>query len=100
IAIITRATLRWNRLLSFWAAVPKASKAIEAAKGVHFYKGIGEWPFIQQATISIWENLEAVHTFAYKGKAHSKIVKDTRKKKWYKEDLFSRFELLNDVTYE
>ena len=100
IAIITRATLRWNRLLSFWAAVPKASKAIEAASGVHFYKGIGEWPFIQQATISIWENLDAVHTFAYKGKAHSEIVKNTRKKKWYKEDLFSRFELLNDVTYE
>mgnify|MGYP000067419293 CR=1 FL=1 len=100
IAIITRATLRWNRLLSFWAAVPKASKAIEEASGVHFYKGIGEWPFIQQATISIWENLDAVHTFAYKGKAHSEIVKNTRKKKWYKEDLFSRFELLNDVTYE
>lgn len=100
IAIITRATLRWNRLLSFWAAVPKASKAIEEAVGVSFYKGIGEWPFVQQATISIWDNLDAVHTFAYKGKAHSQIVKKTRKKKWYKEDLFSRFELLEDRTYE
>jgi heme-degrading monooxygenase HmoA len=100
IAIITRATLRWNRLLSFWAAVPKASRAIEEAKGVRFYKGIGEWPFIQQATISIWESIEHVHTFAYKGKAHAEIVKDTRKMKWYKEDLFSRFELLNDVIYE
>jgi|TARA_B110000285_G_scaffold55560_1_gene63232 heme-degrading monooxygenase HmoA len=100
VAIITRATLRWNRLLSFWAAVPKASKAIEEAKGVRFYKGIGEWPFIQQATISIWESIDAVNTFAYKGKAHAEIVKDTRKMKWYKEDLFSRFELLDDVSHE
>jgi len=100
IAIITRATLRWNRLLSFWAAVPRASKAIEQAVGVNFYKGIGELPFIQQATISIWDNIEAVQNFAYKEKAHSDIVKDTRKKKWYKEDLFSRFELLEDFIHE
>ena len=52
------------------------------------------------STSNNWENLDAVHAFAYKGKAHSEIVKNTRKKKWYKEDLFSRFELLNDVTYE
>ena len=34
IVVITRATLRWNRLLSFWNAVPRASKAIKNAKGV------------------------------------------------------------------
>lgn len=100
IAIITRATLRWQRLLSFWAAVPRASRAIEQAVGVHYYKGIGEWPFIQQATISIWDNMNAVQNFAYKQKAHADIVKDTRKKKWYKEDLFSRFELLEDIIHE
>lgn len=97
IAIITRATLRWQRLLSFWKAVPFASKAIEAAQGIQFYKGIGEWPFVQQATFSIWDDFEAVKNFAYKGKAHAKIIKQTRKKNWYKEDLFSRFEILKDT---
>ena len=85
-------------MFSFWRAVPAASKAIIQAKGVSFYKGIGEWPFIQQATVSIWENFEAVNTFAYKGKQHATIVRKTREKKWYKEDLFSRFYLLSDTT--
>lgn len=94
--VITRATLNWNRLISFWKAVPQASKAISQAQGVYYYKGIGEWPFIQQATISVWESFDAVQKFAYKSKDHAEIVKTTKQKKWYKEDLFSRFELLSD----
>ena len=97
--VITRATLRWSRLFSFWRAVPAASKAIQSANGVHYFKGIGEWPFIQQATLSIWDNFEAVNSFAYKGKKHAEIVKKTRQKKWYKEDLFSRFYLISDKTF-
>lgn len=96
--VITRATLRWNRLLSFWKAVPEASRAIMNAQGVSYFKGIGELPFIQQATVSIWESFDAVNTFAYKGKEHAVIVKKTRQKKWYKEDLFSRFFLISDTT--
>lgn len=96
VVVITRATLRWNRLFSFWRSVPAASKAIDKARGVIYYKGIGEWPFIQQATVSIWDNFEAINTFAYKGKQHAEIVKKTKEKKWYSEDLFSRFYLLSD----
>lgn len=91
IGIITRATLRPSRLLEFWQSVPAASKAIQHAKGVLWYKGIGEWPMVQQATFSIWESLEDVKTFAYKSSAHANIVKKTRKRNWYKEDLFARF---------
>ena len=98
VAIITRATLRWNRLWSFWRNVPKASRSIEAAKGVTFFKGIGEWPFIQQATISLWTNQKAVMEFAYRQKAHAEIVKKTRQKKWYAEDLFARFHVLDEET--
>ena len=35
---INRATINWNRLFQFWKAVPKASKAIENATGVEFFK--------------------------------------------------------------
>lgn len=91
LGIITRATLRPSRLLEFWRAVPKASKAIQKAKGVLWYKGIGEWPLIQQATFSIWESLDDVKSFAYKNTNHAAIVKKTRKRNWYKEDLFARF---------
>jgi heme-degrading monooxygenase HmoA len=96
VAIITRATLRFGKLWSFWRAVPKASKAIENAKGVDFYKGIGEWPFIQQATISIWDSMEDVMQFAYRDKAHKEIVKQTKQERWYSEDLFARFNIIND----
>lgn len=91
IGIITRATLRPSRLVEFWSAVPKASKAIQKAKGVLWYKGIGEWPLVQQATFSIWESLEDVKAFAYKHTDHAAIVKKTRQRNWYKEDLFARF---------
>ena len=91
IGIITRATLRPNRLLEFWRAVPAASKAIQNAKGVLWYKGVGEWPLVQQATFSLWNSLEEVKDFAYKSSHHAVIVKKTRKRNWYKEDLFARF---------
>ena len=94
--VITRATLRWQRLRSFWRAVPHASAAIAKAKGVDYYKGIGEWPYVQQATLSIWDNFDSVKAFAYQTEAHAKIVRQTRREQWYKEDLFSRFELLSD----
>jgi heme-degrading monooxygenase HmoA len=98
IAIITRATLNYSRLLEFWKSVPKASKAIKNASGVIWFKGIGEIPFIQQATFSIWENINSVTDFAYKNKNHADIVKKTRKRNWYKEDLFARFEIVDKQT--
>ena len=98
VAVITRATLNWSKLIQFWKSVPRISKAIEKAKGVIFYKGIGELPFIQQATISIWKNNNFINDFAYKEIDHAAIIKKTRKNNWYKEDLFSRFLLLSDST--
>jgi len=95
IAIITRARLNYSKLLEFWNSVPKASKAIKNAKGVKWFKGIGELPFIQQATFSVWNNLQSVKDFAYKNIDHAEIVKKTKKRKWYKEDLFSRFVVLD-----
>ena len=54
-------------------------------------------PFIQQATFSIWENIESVTDFAYKNKNHAEIVKKTRQRNWYKEDLFARFEIIRQT---
>ena len=95
IGIITRAKINKAKLFEFWNSVPKASQAIKNAKGVEWCKGIGEWPFIQQATFSVWDNLESVKNFAYNKGAHSEIVKKTKKRNWYSEDLFARFEILH-----
>lgn len=98
IGIITRATLNTSRLIEFWRSVPSASRAISNASGVSWFKGIGEWPFIQQATFSVWDNEEAVQGFAYRSAPHANIVKKTRKRNWYKEDLFARFRILRVQT--
>ena len=73
---------------------------IWTAKGVLFYKGVGEWPWIQQATVSIWESFQAVNQFAYQHKGHAEIVRKTRQQKWYKEDLFSRFVVYSDTEFQ
>tara|TARA_B100001287_G_C22643662_1_gene511475 strand:+ start:847 stop:1518 length:672 start_codon:yes stop_codon:yes gene_type:complete len=96
IGIITRANLNKIKLLEFWFSVPRASKAIKEAKGVEWFKGIGEWPLIQQATFSVWDNMESVKNFAYQKGIHKEIVKKTRSRNWYNEDLFARFEILNE----
>lgn len=99
VAVITRATLRPSRLLAFWKSVPVASAAIEKAQGVQYFKGIGEWPFVQQATLSLWDSFEAVKQFAYGEKTHATIVKKTRSQNWYSEDLFARFHVLSDTGF-
>jgi hypothetical protein len=99
VAVITRATLRPARLLSFWRSVPQASLAIANARGVRYFKGIGEWPLVQQATLSIWDSIEAMKQFAYQGKIHNQIIKKTRNENWYSEDLFARFQILSDTGF-
>lgn len=94
IGILTRANLNSSRLLEFWKSVPKASRAIKNAKGVEWFKGIGEWPLIQQATFSVWDSIGSVKKFAYDKGPHSEIVRKTKKRNWYKEDLFARFEII------
>ena len=39
--------------------------------------------------------LERVKKFAYDKGAHSEIVRKTKKRNWYSEDLFARFEILH-----
>ena len=94
IGIITRASINKSRLLEFWKSVPKASRAIKNANGVMWFKGIGEWPLIQQATFSVWDSIESVKSFAYGNGPHSEIVQKTKHRNWYNEDLFARFEII------
>ena len=92
IAIITRATIKWNWLIRFWKYVPTSQEALEGNKGLIYTKGIGEVPVIQMATFSLWKNFDSVKRFAYKSKQHKEAIRRTRKNEWYKEELFSRFQ--------
>jgi len=91
IAVITRARIKWKYLWAFWKDVPAASKSLEPFDARWTGKGIGEWPLIQQATFSIWENQEAMMDFAYRNPEHRKVIQKTRKLGWYSEEMFARF---------
>lgn len=91
VAVLTRATIRTRSLLSFWKNVPSVSQSIETAPGNIFSIGVGELPFVQQVTFSLWENSQAMKNYAYKSQFHSKVVKQTRQQGWFKEELFARF---------
>lgn len=89
--VITRATIRKSKLIHFWRQVPATSRAIEQAAGRIFSIGIGEWPWVQQATFSIWEDEAALHGYAYQNAAHREAIRQTQVRQWYKEELFARF---------
>ncbi len=91
IAVITRATIKWNWLVRFWKYVPTSQEPLEGNKGLVYTKGIGEVPVVQMATFSLWRDFDAVKEFAYNSKQHKEAIRRTREYEWYKEELFSRF---------
>lgn len=94
VAIITRASIKTKELRRFWKYVPHTQKAIENAEGLIYTKGFGEFPIWEMATFSLWKNLDDAKAYAYQNKAHAKAVKMTREYNWYKEELFSRFQVI------
>ena len=91
IAVLTRATIRLNRLKKFWSHVDQAAAHMTQANGYITSVGIGEAPVYRQATFSIWESLEDVKAFAYRSREHVEVIKKTRSEGWYSEELFARF---------
>ncbi len=94
IAVLTRARIRTRLLFQFWKSVPDVSSSFDKAPGVLFSKGIGERPFIFQATLSVWENREKMFDFAYRSPKHIEVIKKTRELNWYSEELFAEFEVV------
>lgn len=95
IAILTRATIRLSRLSYFWRHVAPVAAQMTIAKGFITSYGIGEIPWIKQATFSIWKSKEDMKAFAYGMKEHVEVIKKTRQEKWYSEDMFVRFKILH-----
>lgn len=93
--ILTRARIRAKRLLHFWRSVPTVSEMMAGQPGLCYAKGVGEWPLIDQATVSVWESEAAVNAFAYQGAQHAEVIRKTRQWGWYREELFARFALVN-----
>jgi hypothetical protein len=91
VAVLTRATIRLHKLRDFWKNVEPVARQMQNAPGLISSLGVGELPFIRQATFSIWESTEEMKKFAYSMQEHREVIKKTRKENWYSEDMFLRF---------
>jgi len=96
VAAITRARIVWRKNFKFWAAVPPVTASLHASPGLIAALGIGEAPFGLQGTFSLWENGAKLRQFAYQGDAHRAAIHSTSREKWYSEELFARFAVLNE----
>ena len=96
IAAITRARIVWQKNLIFWRAVPPVTISLHQSPGLINAIGIGEAPIGLQGTFSLWESAAQLRDFAYKGQAHTQAIKATEENKWYSEELFSRFAVVQE----
>lgn len=97
ILVLTRASIVWYKSILFWLNVSHASKYLSEKKGLLFAKGVGEFPLLEQATLSLWESEEILDNFAYKSQEHVPMIKKTRALKWYSEEMFIRMRVLKTI---
>ena len=96
VAAVTRARIVWRKNLQFWKAVPPVTESLHQSQGLINAVGIGEAPIGLQGTFSIWESAAALRDFAYKGRAHVAAIAATESNKWYSEELFARFAVIEE----
>jgi hypothetical protein len=93
IAVLTRATLRTKFYKPFWQRVGGVSKSLQGSPGLIFTKGIGERPWTDQATFSVWNSFRDMQSFAYgKGGPHLEAIRKAKQKRGFREELFAWFE--------
>lgn len=97
ILVLTRASIVWYKSVLFWFYVSHASKYLASKSGLIFAKGVGEFPLLEQATLSLWESEEILDSFAYKSKEHAPMIKKTRALKWYSEEMFIRMRVFKTI---
>ena len=95
-AVLTRADVKWWKIRSFSRHAATTSAAVEGHPGLQFSLGMGEWPFVRQATFSIWDSAEAMKAYAYKNSTHIAAMRGKNKEKWYGEELYARFAVVTE----
>jgi quinol monooxygenase YgiN len=94
VASITRARIRPSKAVTFWRAVKPVSADLQRAEGLRFAFGIGEAPIGLQGTFSVWDSGAALREFAHRRSPHIAAIQQTARHRWYAEELFARFAVL------
>lgn len=95
LAVITRASIKWRHIPTFWKSVAGVSMSQRSFDGQLYSQGIGELPWVEQATFTIWTSLQEMKNFAYgSNMAHMEAIKTTRKHNIFSEEMYARFQVL------
>jgi spheroidene monooxygenase len=93
ICAITRAAIKLSYIPKFWSMVSGISDEHQKAEGVLFSKGVGEYPFFEQATFTIWKDIGSMNDFARRN-LHLEAIKVTRERDGFSEEMFNRFQIV------
>ena len=90
IATLTRASIRPFRARRFWRMQPASELSLNTASGCLLATGVGEAPFLRQATFSLWANSAAMEDFARTG-PHLAAIRAAYDGDFFSESMFARF---------
>lgn len=90
IASLTRASIRPSKAIQFWNKAKPAEDSIKQAHGKILTAGLGEAPYLRQATFTIWNDEQALDHYAQQG-AHLAAIKAAYGKDFFSESMFTRF---------
>jgi hypothetical protein len=93
LAVLTHARITAARAAAFWRGVPGIRRELAASPGCVFHMGFGEQPLRTLATFSVWQDLETMQRFAYRGTSHHRVSRAARAEHWLVESLFVRLEI-------
>ncbi len=95
LAVLTRATIKPRYVRRFWMQVADVARSLQGRDGLLFTKGVGELPWVVQATFSVWRSPQDMMAFAYGPSApHAQAVRRTRSAQGFSEELYARFAVL------
>jgi len=95
VAAVTRARLRPAAAARFWRASGPVADDLHRSPGLRLTLGIGEAPLGLQGTLSVWDSAADLVAFATRGAVHADVVRRTPLERWYAEELFARFAILD-----
>lgn len=90
IASLTRASIKPLKASAFWKNAQPAEVSINQSEGVILSAGLGEAPYLRQATFTIWEDETALNAYAQQG-AHLAAIKAAYGQQYFSESMFTRF---------
>jgi spheroidene monooxygenase len=93
VAVLTRASIRPAKAMSFWRYAPPAQADLGQAAGCQLAMGLGEAPLVRQCTFSVWDDTASMVAYAHQG-AHRQAIAAANRHDFFSESMFARMRVL------